>query len=135
MKNALAVTITTLPGQLLRSLTWDRGKEHTSRRNSTGNAFGMMNILPARTNPHRQGVNRAGGSLQSFLTHVIEPTAAGQPRIVAVSILGAAHLMSGHLAFYNSGAATIQVLIGVGLLFPRTVKPTLLVSFGWALGV
>jgi len=27
MKNALAATITTLPWQLLRSLTWDRGKE------------------------------------------------------------------------------------------------------------
>jgi IS30 family transposase len=27
MKNALAETITTLPGQLRRSLTWDRGKE------------------------------------------------------------------------------------------------------------
>ena len=27
MKNALAATITTLPGQLRRSVTWDRGKE------------------------------------------------------------------------------------------------------------
>ena len=27
MKNALAATITTLPEQLRRSLTWDRGKE------------------------------------------------------------------------------------------------------------
>jgi transposase InsO family protein len=27
MKNALAATMTTLPGQLRRSLTWDRGKE------------------------------------------------------------------------------------------------------------
>lgn len=71
----------------------------------------------------------------SFLAHVIEPTAAGQPRIVAVSILAVARLMSDHLAFYNSGAATIQILIGVGLLFPRTVKPALLASFGWALGV
>lgn len=71
----------------------------------------------------------------SFLTHVIEPTAAGQPRFVAVSILRAAHLMSRHLAFDNSGAAAIQVLIGVGMLVPRTVKPALLVSFAWALGV
>jgi hypothetical protein len=72
---------------------------------------------------------------QGFLTQVIEPTAAGQPRVVAVSILGAAHLMSRHLAFYNTAAAIIQILIGVGLLFPRTVKPALLASFGWALGV
>jgi hypothetical protein len=72
---------------------------------------------------------------RSFPMQVIEPAAAGQPRIVAVSILGTAHLMSHHLALYNSGAATIQILIGVGLLFPRMVKPALLASFGWALGV
>ena len=28
-----------------------------SRRNSRGKAFGVLNILPVRTNPHRQGVN------------------------------------------------------------------------------
>jgi len=39
MKNALAATITTLPGQLLRSLTWDRGKElsaHAEFKAETG---------------------------------------------------------------------------------------------------
>ena len=39
MKNALAATITTLPGQLFRSLTWDRGKElsaHAEFRVETG---------------------------------------------------------------------------------------------------
>jgi hypothetical protein len=71
----------------------------------------------------------------SFLTRVIEPTAAGQPHMVAASILAVAHLMSRHLALYNTGAATIQILIGVGLLFPRTVKPALVASFAWALGV
>ena len=39
MKNALAATITTLPEQLRRSLTWDRGKEmsaHAEFRIETG---------------------------------------------------------------------------------------------------
>lgn len=72
---------------------------------------------------------------RGFLTQVIEPAAAGQPRTVVVSIPGAAHLMSRRLGLYYSGAATIQILIGVGLLFLRTVKPALLASFGWALGV
>ena len=39
MKDALAATMTTLPGQLLRSLTWDRGKElsaHAAFRVETG---------------------------------------------------------------------------------------------------
>jgi IS30 family transposase len=39
MKNALAATITTVPGQLLRSLTWDRGKElsaHAEFKAGTG---------------------------------------------------------------------------------------------------
>lgn len=34
----------------------------TSARNSAGNGFGTRSILPARTNPHRSGVNRTGGS-------------------------------------------------------------------------
>jgi IS30 family transposase len=39
MKNALAATITTLPEQLRRSLTWDRGKElsaHPALKIETG---------------------------------------------------------------------------------------------------
>src|ERR671920_1981166 len=34
----------------------------TSRRNSLGNGLGTMLILPARPQPHRQGVNRTLGS-------------------------------------------------------------------------
>lgn len=39
MKNALAATMTTLPSQLARSLTWDRGEElsaHAQFRIETG---------------------------------------------------------------------------------------------------
>jgi hypothetical protein len=103
--------------------------------------------LPAVSRRHLQVVLGTAwlldGSLQlqpfmfsrNFTTGVLEPTAAGQPHLIAVSVLGAAHLMARHLAFYNTGAALIQVTIGAGLLFPRTVKAALLISFGWAGGV
>lgn len=71
----------------------------------------------------------------SFLPRVIEPAAQGQPAVVAAGVLDVAHLMSRHLPVYNTGAAATQLLIGIGLLFPRTVKPALVLSFGWALGV
>jgi hypothetical protein len=71
----------------------------------------------------------------SFLPQAIEPAAQGQPSVVATGVLDAAHLMSRHLAVFNAGAAAIQLIIGIGLLFPRTVKPALALSFGWALGV
>ena len=35
----------------------------------------------------------------------------------------------------NALFATVQLAIGIGLLFPRTVRPTLLTSFFWAVGV
>src|ERR1700749_5175365 len=38
-----------------------RATATTSRRNSVGKAFGVLIILPARTNPHGQGVDSAGG--------------------------------------------------------------------------
>jgi hypothetical protein len=72
---------------------------------------------------------------QGFVTGVLEPAAAGQPHAVAASILGVARLMARHLAFYNTCAAVIQIIVGAGMLFPRTVKAALLMSFGWALAV
>jgi hypothetical protein len=39
-----------------------RATATTSRQNSVGKAFGALIILPARTNPHGQGVSSAGGS-------------------------------------------------------------------------
>ncbi|WP_231513527.1 helix-turn-helix domain-containing protein, partial [Mycobacterium paragordonae] len=42
-----------------------RATAMTSARNSAGKGFGTILILPARTNPHRSGVNRTGGSPKS----------------------------------------------------------------------
>jgi hypothetical protein len=72
---------------------------------------------------------------RSFVSQIIAPNEAGQPGFVAGPIRLAAHLIEPRVAWFNLFVLTIQVLIGVGLLYRRTVKPALLASFGWALGV
>jgi hypothetical protein len=72
---------------------------------------------------------------KTFITGVLLPNAVGQPGIIASSITWIANLIEPHVVIFNLFAATVQVLIGVGLLYRRTVKPALLVSFGWAVGI
>jgi hypothetical protein len=72
---------------------------------------------------------------KSFIIGVIAPNAAGQPAIIADPITWIAKLVEPHVGVFNGFAATLQVAIGLGLLYRRTVKPALLVSFVWALGI
>lgn len=72
---------------------------------------------------------------KTFITGVIDPNAVGQPGIVADPIIWIAKLIEPHVGVFNAFAATLQVAIGLGLLYRRTVKPALLVSFAWALGI
>lgn len=72
---------------------------------------------------------------KSFITGVILPNANGQPGIIATPITWIAHLIEPHVAVFNGFAATLQVLIGLGLIYRRTAKPALLISFVWALGI
>jgi hypothetical protein len=70
-----------------------------------------------------------------FADGVIEPNAAGQPGLLGDPITWIGHLVAPHQALFAVLAAVTEFGIGVGLLVPRTVKPALLVSFAWALGV
>ncbi|MBV9002220.1 MAG: hypothetical protein JO304_24400 [Solirubrobacterales bacterium] len=72
---------------------------------------------------------------RSFVTQIIAPNAADQPGLIAAPIRVVAHLIEPRVALFNLLAITIQVLIGVGVMYRPTVKPALLVSFAWALGV
>jgi hypothetical protein len=72
---------------------------------------------------------------RTFITGVILPNALGQPGIIGSPITWIANLIGPHVALFNAFAATLQVLIGLGLLFRPTVKPALMVSFGWAIGI
>jgi cytochrome oxidase Cu insertion factor (SCO1/SenC/PrrC family) len=61
--------------------------------------------------------------------------ASGQPAWLASSIDWAAHLAQRNLTGFNTLFALTQVLIGLGLLHRRTVRPALAVSFAWAVVV
>jgi hypothetical protein len=58
---------------------------------------------------------------------------AGQPGWVASSVNRGAIIMQSHQVLFNSLAALIQVAIGLGILYRRTTKPAIVVSFAWAL--
>ncbi len=72
---------------------------------------------------------------QTFVTGTLEPAASSQPALLASSIDHVAHLVSVYPAAFDVVFATVQVLIGIGLLRPATVKPALGLSLAWAAGV
>jgi hypothetical protein len=77
---------------------------------------------------------------QSFMyskgfIQMLTGTAAGQPHWLASSINWAANIANSNLTVFNTLFALAQVAIGLGLLYRRTVKPALVLSFAWALVV
>jgi len=58
--------------------------------------------------------------------------AAGQPGWLASSVEWSAHVAQRDLTVWNTLFALIQVAIGLGLLYRRTVKVALVGSFAWA---
>jgi hypothetical protein len=72
---------------------------------------------------------------RSFVTQIVAPNAIGQPGIIAGPVTFMVHLIEPRVVLFNAFAATLQVLIGLGLLYRPTVKIALLASFGWALSI
>jgi hypothetical protein len=60
---------------------------------------------------------------------------SGQPHWLVTTINWSAHVYASPSALFNTLAALIQVLIGLGLVCRRTVKPAIAVSIAWALVV
>ena len=70
-----------------------------------------------------------------FADRVILPSAQGQPGPVSNAIIHMAHFIAVQPALANAVFASVQILIGMGLLIRQTVRPALVLSFAWALGV
>jgi hypothetical protein len=81
-----------------------------------------------------------GLQFQSFMyshgfVEMLLGMASGQPGWLSGSITWAAHSASRDLDVYNTLFALIQCCIGLGLLYRRTVRPALAISFAWVLVV
>ena len=72
---------------------------------------------------------------RGFVTSFILPNASGQPFVLADLITHIGNFVAPDVAVWNTFFALIQLFIGVGLLFRRSVRPALAVSFVWVLGV
>ena len=70
-----------------------------------------------------------------FARQVLAPTAAGQPQFVSTSVRWGASIIVAHPVAWDVRFAAVQLLIGLGLLVPRTARFALAISIPWALGV
>jgi hypothetical protein len=72
---------------------------------------------------------------RGFVENNILGNASGQPFVLGDFITHIGNFVSPDIAVWNTLFALVQLFIGVGLLFGRTVRPALAVSFFWVLGV
>jgi hypothetical protein len=70
-----------------------------------------------------------------FAHEVIAPAGDGQPELVSGPVHWAAGVIAAHPVAWDVPFAVIQLLIGVGLLVPRTARLALAASIPWSLGV
>jgi hypothetical protein len=70
-----------------------------------------------------------------FVTSIIEPAAAGSPAVIADPVMAASHLILRSVPVFNAAFAATQLVLGLGLLWQRTVRPALAGTAGWALAV
>ncbi len=71
----------------------------------------------------------------SFVPDLISPMAAGQPGLIGSTISHTATFLSHGATMWVAVFGLVEVAVGVGLLFRRSVKPALVASFIWGVGV
>ena len=70
-----------------------------------------------------------------LVSTVIRPMAAGQPTVLGASISHMANFLSHEAAMWDVLFGLVEIGIGVGILFRRSLKPALVASFVWGIGI
>src|SRR5580704_16165052 len=72
---------------------------------------------------------------QAFFAGILGMANMGLPRSLSNADVRVASLLVAHPVVWNAIFASLQVALGLGLLWPRTARLARLVSIPWALGV
>ncbi|MFL5963325.1 MAG: hypothetical protein ACJ757_10590 [Gaiellaceae bacterium] len=71
----------------------------------------------------------------SFAKELLAPLGDGQPQFVAGPVHWAANLVAAHPVAWGVPFGIIQLVLGLGMLVPRTARLALALSLPWAIGV
>jgi hypothetical protein len=72
---------------------------------------------------------------RGFVTNIVDPASSGNPAAIANSVTGAGHILLHAVTLFNAVFATIQLAIGLGLLWRPTAKAALAGTIAWGLAV
>jgi hypothetical protein len=72
---------------------------------------------------------------RGFVTQILEPAGMGSPAVISNSVMGTGQVLLSHVVIFNAAFATIQLALGLGLLWRRTSRAALVGTIVWALSV
>jgi hypothetical protein len=109
--------------------TWSAGPPSAGPRRLLQIALGVIWVLDAALQFQPYMFRRG------FVTGVIEPAGSGSPGVIASSVTEAGHLILRDVPVFNAAFATLQLALGVALLWRPTVRAALAGTAAWALAV
>jgi hypothetical protein len=119
----------TAPARPAGSAGWAADFESAGARRGVQLALGAIWLLDAALQYQPHMFSRA------FVTQQIDPAAAGSPGFVSGPVTLAGHVILHSPVAFDALFATIQLAIGLGLLWRRTARAALAGSIIWALSI
>jgi hypothetical protein len=115
------------PGRGL--IAWAADRESAGLRRRLQLALGLIWLLDGalQLQPYMFG--------RSFVTQIIDGAAMGSPAFLSSTVMNAGQVMLTHLVLWNALFASIQLVLGAGLLLRRTTRAALAGTIAWGLAV
>ena len=111
------------------ALAWMADREAAGLRRGLQIALGLVWVLDAALQYQPVMFTR------SFPSMMLMPSAMGEPAFVSGPVLTASRLIAGHVVPWNAMFATVQLVLGLGLLARATTRAALAGTIAWGLGV